>query len=171
MGYGEYQRKHEDLFLKTADTRQRKVLPSEENLTTELSVGGDTISGNGEKVSLDELFLKAIIQIVSARTSTKNVTKAFKIWWEYLRNDQELRLRMRPIPSVLQGLRLSQYVKDYEEIGENDIASIKLFKDETKMVFEFANFVVETYKDSYGISLDDFSVDEKFERLMKAYLS
>lgn len=62
------------------------------------------------------------------------------------------------------------YVKDYENIGENDIASIKLFSADTKFVFEFCQYVVDTYSEDYKTTLDDFSVDEKFTSLMKAYL-
>ena len=60
LGYGEYQKKHENEFLKACEERNPKILPRDDDLKLELTTGGGTISGNGEKVSLHEMFLKNI---------------------------------------------------------------------------------------------------------------
>ena len=67
---------------------------------------------------------------------------------------------------MIKSLKLEQYVKDYESLGEKD-ASIKIFREETKAVFEFCHFLTTVYNQKYGITLDDFTTDDKFTSLMK----
>lgn len=71
---------------------------------------------------------------------------------------------------MLNSLRLNLYVKNHRLVGDNQVAAIKIFSDETKFVFEFCNYIVDTYKERYGITFDDFSTDEKFTMLLKHYM-
>ena len=47
LGYGQYQKKHEDQFLKACEQRQVKKLPKPEDISLDLAVAGGSISGNG----------------------------------------------------------------------------------------------------------------------------
>jgi len=67
-------------------------------------------------------------------------------------------------------LRLSAYVKNHSIVGDNEQAAIKLFPDDTKMVFEFCNLIVQTYGEQYGVTFDDFSKEPRFTRALKIYI-
>lgn len=67
-------------------------------------------------------------------------------------------------------LRLHNYIKKHENVGQNDQAALKLFSEDTKMVFEFCNLVVVTYGEMYGVSYDDFSKDKRFTVALRTYM-
>ena len=67
--YGNYQKIHEENFLKMAENRARKIIPIESELPKELIQGGNTLSGNGLKVNLYLQFLKCVLRILKVRSS------------------------------------------------------------------------------------------------------
>ena len=50
--YGTYQKKHEENFLKVAESRIRKTIPEESDLPKDLIMDGDSLGGNGVKINL-----------------------------------------------------------------------------------------------------------------------
>ena len=50
--YSTYQKKHEENFLKVAESRIRKTIPEESDLPNDLIMDGDSLGGNGVKINL-----------------------------------------------------------------------------------------------------------------------
>jgi hypothetical protein len=45
--YGQYQKNHEEAFLKVAENRVKKIIPLESEVSQELILGGNSLGGNG----------------------------------------------------------------------------------------------------------------------------
>lgn len=50
--YGNYQKKHEENFLKIAENRLRKAIPDVNELPRDIIMDGETLGGNGVKLNL-----------------------------------------------------------------------------------------------------------------------
>ena len=86
--------------------------------------------------------------------------RAIRIWYDFLKSDSRLRDNFKPTVPVLNSLKLPKCLKN-QRTGNDDLATVtpRVLTDETKLVFEFCNLIVDTYKDRYGITFDDFSKD------------
>jgi len=50
-------------------------------------------------------------------------------------------------------------VREHVNVGDEDTAPLKIFTEDTKVVFELCNLIKNLYDDDFGITLDDFSKD------------